>query len=349
MPPKNPKHIAVLRTAALGDICMTIPLLVRLRDSFPEATIYWIIREDMSALVDGLPGIQLIKIKKLNSLKRWRECAKQLKAFRFDILLMPQSSLRANLTSLLIHADTKYGYDKLHAKDFQRLFTDQTVTSVREHLVDGFMRFATAIGCSDKKPKWEIPLSKDDYAFAKETVQPLKKPVIAICPTSSKKERNWPVERYVELIDKIKKELNATILLIGGTDKLSQSARTYIKKHTQQAIIEPARQTTLKELTALLQACDLLIAPDTGPAHLADALGTPVVGLYAIMSAQKTGPYYSIQNCVDKYNEAVKRISAKDPETISWNHRVHNPRAMELIEVEEVVRACKHALVSANR
>ena len=91
-----PKSIAILRTAALGDICMTIPLLVALRDHFPQSKIFWIIDEKLSPLVEGLNGVELIKIKKPRSWKDWRQCQKMLSTYKFDALLMAQSSMRSN-------------------------------------------------------------------------------------------------------------------------------------------------------------------------------------------------------------------------------------------------------------
>ena len=129
-------------------------------------------------------------------------------------------------------------------------------------------------------------------------------------------------------------------MLLGGSDAASLKACEKITNEAAQPIINASNQTSLKQLCALLERSDLLIAPDTGPAHLANAMGTPVVGLYAVMKSEKTGPYYSIKHCVDKYDEAVRTILNKDPKTTSWNLRVHSPKAMELIQVEEVYRRC---------
>jgi heptosyltransferase I len=336
MLPENPKHIAVLRTAALGDICMTTPLMIRLREHFPDAKIHWIIREDMSSLVDDLPGIHFIKIKKPNSWARWKQAIKQLKPYRFDALLMPQSSLRSNVLSLFIHAKVKYGYDSLHSKDGQRFFVNKRVTAVREHAVDAFLRFAEALGTQQGKPSWEIPLSDKDREFASTALAKENQRVIAICPTSSKRERNWNPNRYIQLIDQLKRKLEASIVLIGGADKLSQSACETIMAGSSHELLRPKTQN-LKQLTALLEQCDLLIAPDTGPVHIANAVGTPVVGLYAVMSSTKTGPYDSQALCVDKYADAVQKFSNKNPNYVSWNHRVHHPEAMDLIEVSDVM------------
>lgn len=317
---------------------MTIPLLIALRDHFSQSQIFWIIDENMSELVEDLKGIKLIKIKKPHSLLDWRQCQKILSCYEFDILLMPQSSMRSNLLSLFLSADIKYGFDKLHSKDFQSKFIDKKVTSIEEHLVHSFLRFAEAIGVPKEPPKWEISLSQTDIIYAETLIPHTKKPIIAICPVSSKKERNWPADRFSEVAKKLQKNWDAQILLVGGSDHASRSACQMILEQTD--AIDTHNKTSLKELCALFKRCDLLIAPDTGPAHLANAMGTPVVGLYAVMKAKKTGPYYSINHCVDRYDEAVKTILKKDPSQTSWNLRVHSSKAMQLIETNTVYEHC---------
>lgn len=333
-----PSRIAILRTAALGDICMTIPLVVALRDHFSQSAIFWILDESMSALVDDLPGVELIKIKKPRTLNDWRECQLQLKPYHFDALLMTQSSFRSNLLSLFIKADKKYGYGKLHSKDFQSFFIDEPVISVEEHLVDSFLRFAEILGAPKAPPRFEIHLSESDQTKAKAFIPDTKNPVIAICPVSSKKERNWPAHCFAELANQLKNEWQATILLVGGSDKASRLACKTIKKET--SVIDASKKTTLKELCALLARADLVIAPDTGPAHLADAMGTPVIGLYAVMKAEKTGPYYSVNHCVDCYDLAIETLLKKDPSKTSWNQRVHSSKAMKLITTGMVYDRC---------
>ena len=335
---QTPRAIAVLRTGALGDVCMTIPLLIALRDHFRQAKIYWIIDASMSALVADLQGIELITINKPKSLNDWLQCRKTLRNYQFDALLMPQASLRSNLLASMITANTKYGYGKLHSKDWQRLFINKKVVTQREHLVDSFMRFAQALGVPKSDPRWEINLSPQDQIQIKKFLPEsnTKYPVIAICPTTSKAERNWCPKRFAQLIDHLQQRWSAHIVLIGGKDQLTKQACESIDSTLKHAVSNASGKTTLKQLCALLQKTDILICPDTGPAHLADALGTPVIGLYAVMTASKTGPYFSRKYCVDKYKQAVHSILKKNPTQVSWNLRVHSPYAMGIISVGEV-------------
>lgn len=340
---KNPQHIAILRLGALGDCCMTIPLALALRDHFPNTQIHWIIDRSFAPLINDIPGIQFIPIQKPRSLKQWRTCQQQLsRCPHLDILLMPQASLRSNLISLFLKAETRIGYDKLHAKDFQSLFTNQTVPAQKEHLVDAFLQFASALHISTPHPRWELPIPTADIDYANRIAPRTERPLIAVCPSTSKIERNWPVAKYSELIQILQHRYNAQILLLAGPDNAAQEIAKQISDQTENVIQPPPG--TLKQLAALLQQSDLLISPDTGQAHIADAVSTPVIGLYAVMTAAKTGPYRSRELCVDKYREAITQIAQKDPDQVSWNFRVHDARAMALITVDDVLERCAQVL-----
>jgi heptosyltransferase I len=97
-------------------------------------------------------------------------------------------------------------------------------------------------------------------------------------------------------------------------------------------------RTTPKQLAALLGEMNVLIAPDTGAVHIARAMGTPVIGLYAVASPRLTGPYQQMGYCVDRYPQAVQRFLGKEPDKLPWNTRVHHPGAMALIEVADVMQ-----------
>ena len=96
-------------------------------------------------------------------------------------------------------------------------------------------------------------------------------------------------------------------------------------------------KTSLKQLLALLQRASVVLCPDSGPAHMATAVGTPVVGLYATSNRHRTGPYFSQHLVVDKYPAAVEREFGKPVEALRWGQRVRDPAAMSLITVPDVV------------
>lgn len=120
-------------------------------------------------------------------------------------------------------------------------------------------------------------------------------------------------------------------------------------------IAKPARvldligQTTPRQLAAILARTKALVAPDTGPVHIATAMGTPVVGLYAVARPELTGPYNSQHLVVNRFPEAVRTILAKEVGEVSWKTRVKSPKAMELITVEDVMKKLELVIGRALR
>jgi heptosyltransferase I len=109
-------------------------------------------------------------------------------------------------------------------------------------------------------------------------------------------------------------------------------------------VLDLIGQTTPKQLAALLGRTKVLVAPDTGPVHIATAMGAPVVGLYAVARPVLTGPYNSQHLAVNRFPEAVRTILGKEVGEVSWKTRVKSPRAMELITVEDVLKKLEQVL-----
>ncbi|QTS83597.1 glycosyltransferase family 9 protein [Coxiella endosymbiont of Amblyomma nuttalli] len=335
------RSIGILRLGALGDICLTVPLVRLLQKHLPHAEIYWIINRLLYNLVEGLSGVKFIVIDKPKSIKDYWCCYQQLKSYAFDVLLVPQATLRSNFLCILTKAKIKYGCGKLHSRNLQNFFVDRTVISKREHLLESFLRFAEPFGITDKTIEWQLPINADDHAWVKQQIGWYAGKWLAICPATSKEERNWFSERYAKVVNELKKHWSFNVVLIGGgLSALEKAMACEISNQLEEPPLNLVGKSSLKQLTALLSKIDVLLSPDTGPLHIAQAMGTPVVGLYGVSSPRKTGPYFSQQWVVNKFPEAVKTILGKDLIKISWRERVHSRDAMALITVDEV----KHKL-----
>ncbi|ABS77541.1 ADP-heptose--LPS heptosyltransferase [Coxiella burnetii] len=331
------RSIGILRLGALGDICLTVPLVRLLQKHLPQTEIYWIISRPLYSLVEGLSNVKFIVIDKPKTIADYWGCYLQFKSYYFDALLVPQATLRSNILCALTRAKVKYGYGKLHSRDLQRWFVNKTVTAKPEHLVESFLRFAEPFGIFDKEIDWRLPVEESDREWAKSQLASFPGKWVAICPGASKVERNWLSERYAAVVNQLKKQWDFNVVLIGGTSSLEKKMAQEISDQLDAPSLNLVGKSSLKRLTALLNEVDVLLSPDTGPLHIAQAMGTPVVGLYAVAPPEKTGPYFSQRWVVNKYPLAVKTILKKDPAKVSWHERVHSSNAMKLIEVSEVV------------
>jgi len=334
-PGSPPRSIAVLRMSALGDVVMTLPLLRTLQKAFPQARLHWIVSRPFDAIVQGVSGVELVVIDKprgpLSFWRLWR----QMRRHEFDWLLVPQASMRANLVTLATRARRKIGFGALHSRDLQRWFVDEFVPAEPEHLIDSFLRFATYVGARERVMQWGLPLREEEHAWARRELAGCAGVKLAVVLAASKTERNWPVERYRETLERLAARWPLTVVLIGGPGAAERALAAELRRGLRVSLLDMVGRTDLRQLAALLGQVDALLAPDTGPLHIAQAMGKPVVGLYAVAPSGKTGPYVEPQWTVDVFAEAAATILGR--QRMGWRQRVHDERALRLIQVDAVV------------
>jgi heptosyltransferase I len=336
-----PRSLCIIRLSAIGDTCHTVPVVRAIQDAWPDTALTWIIGKTEHSLLKGLEGVEFIVLDKGRGLRGYAAVRGALAGRRFDALLHMHASARANIVSLLVHAKLRIGFDKARARDHQWLFTNVRLPPRRErHVMDGLFEFAELLGvAAGNHPRWDLPVGAADAA----AVAPYfasGHPTLVISPCTGQRfrnYRNWRVESYAEIADYAAQRYGAEVLLTGGTTAIEQSYGRDIAAATRSKPTNLIGRTTLKQLAAILQRASVVLCPDSGPAHMATAVGTPVVGLYATSNRHRTGPYFSQHLVVDKYPEAVAREFGRPIETLRWGQRVRDPAAMSLITVADVI------------
>ena len=330
-------NIAIVRFSALGDVVLAVPAVHSLRRSFPDATITWITSPLAYSLLQGLEGVQFEVYDKPRSLADYRAFYRAFSKRNFDVVLAMQANLRINLLYPALHAPLKIGFDRTRAREGQWMFCNQAIPFANSHLADSFLSFAAQLGADTSNVILDLPISEADHAWARNKLQHLPHPLIAIHPCASKQERNWLFERYAEVILTSVRKWHAGFVLTGGNATAEQDFCARLADIAPAQTLNLCGQTTPKQLAAILAQADVLIAPDTGAVHLARAMNTPVLGLYAVASPTLSGPYGAQQYVVNRYSEAVRRFLGKDPDHVPWNTRVHHPDAMALIQPDDVL------------
>lgn len=333
--PAHPSF-AIVRLSALGDVTLTVPLVRTLRAAYPGARLTWITSPLAFALLDGLAGVEFIVIDKPSTLGDYRTLAHRLRGRKFDALLALQANFRVNLIYPFITADIKLGFDRQRAREGQWLFTNRRIRYAREHLLDSFLAFGQALSVKHPLIIWDLPLENADLAFADQQLAG-DGPFLAVNPAASKAERNWSEEGYLTVLRAAHARWKLTAVLTGGSQPDEIASGIRIADQLPGRVINLIGKTTPKQLAAVLKRCDCLLAPDTGPVHIAVAVGTPVVGLYAVAPPELSGPYFYPDLVVDKYPQAVRTFLRRDPDKVPWNTRVHHPGAMALIQPDEVL------------
>lgn len=331
--------ICVVRLSAIGDTCHALAVVRAIQDFWPEARLTWIIGKTEAGLLADIPGIEFIIFDKQAGLGAYTNIRSQLSGRRFDVALCMHASMRANFLSRLIPSTCRLGFDRQRARDFQWLFTNQRIAAAsRQHVLDGMMGFANHIGVSATQLRWDIPLTAEEQAFA-AAVTSGNQAVLLISPCSSQRSRNfrnWSVANYAAAAKHAVEKHACKIILTGGPTEFEREYGQQIQQLSGPEVSNQIGKTSLKQLLALIAASDLLICPDSGPAHMATAVGTPVIGLYATSNPARSGPYLSSDLSVDAYGEAAQRYLGKTIEQLRWGQRIRNPDAMDLIHLEDV-------------
>jgi heptosyltransferase I len=283
-------------------------------------------------------GVELITVDKRAGLSGWRNLRAQLRGRQFDVLLHMQLAIRASMMAREVTAPVKVGFDRARARELQWLFTNARIASrSQEHVLDSFFGFIGALGIQERILRWDIPLPADALAYARALI-PDSQPTLLISPCSSHPLRNWPVDRYAAVADHAFREHGMRVILVGGPTTLELQTGAAIERlvDARAKVVNQVGKDTLPQLLALLSRARVLLAPDSGPVHMATMVGTPVIGLYAATNPARSGPYLSRQWCVDAYPEAAVRFCGKTPDALPWTRKIEERGVMELITVPQV-------------
>lgn len=339
-----PNRIVIFRQSALGDVIMTQAVVDQISTQFPNAKIVWIASPGVMPLMAGMErkGLEIWPEQKPKGLTDRLNLASRLKSEGRTWLLCLQSTLRSNLTYPFIEAEKKFGWDNRRGKNLQGWVTNDRLDYRQEHLLDGFLSFLPKMGLEVAPPRWSFCHSEKALDQVEQWLGSGGESWLAVNPSASKPERNWPLESMARVITSLRAD-GVKVVLTGGPSS-DEVRRAEALEELAKPDLNLCGKTDVSTLMTLLSKVNALLAPDTGPVHMARAVDTPVVGLYAVATARLTGPHGRLDYCVDRWEEAVRKFLGKDPAKLDWHHRVHHPDAMGLITVEEVLTQCHRAL-----
>jgi heptosyltransferase I len=346
--PSPPESVCLLRLSAIGDTCHVVPLLRSLQHAWPQTRFTWVIGKTEARLMSLLPGVEFITVDKRAGWAGLADLRRRLRGRRFDLLLHLQVSLRASTVAAVIPARVKLGFDRARAKELQWLFTDAQIPArERQHVQDSLLGFAEACGITDHRLEWNLPLPAEALDYAQRLIPAGAAPTLVINACSSHARRNWLPERYAAVARHAIEHHGLRVILCGGPAPLEREMAAAIVRDCPDAIDQVGKDT-LPQLLALLARARVLLAPDTGPAHMATMVGTPVLGLYAATNPARSGPYLSREWCVDRFADAAAKYRQSSPDRLAWNTKIEAPGVMALIETQEVCNRLDALLASTR-
>ncbi len=347
-PPAAPRSICLLRLSALGDVTHVLPLIRTLRAAWPDVALTWVIGKGEQRLLEGLAGVEFLVYDKKTGLAGMRALRRGLQGRRFDALLQMQVAARANLLSAFLPAQRRIGYDRARAKDLHGLFINERIPDRPGiHVLDAIGSFCEPLGLRQAAVGWDMPVPGEAREWAAAQWPTDGAPTLLVSPCSSHVRRNWRAERYAAVADHAAAQ-GWRIVLCGGRSTLERDTTDAILAAMRAPALDLVGKDTLKQLPALLERADLVMTPDSGPMHIANAMGTKVLGLHAASNPARSGPYSDRRYCVDRYDDAARKYLHKPAGELKWGTKIEFDDVMDLVTVDDAIAAFEHYRADAG-
>jgi heptosyltransferase I len=341
---RAPNKLCIVRLSALGDVTHAVPVLRAIQRAWPDTQITWVCATVEHRLLSVIDGVRFVTLDKSAGWRGYRDLRRQLASETFDIMIQMQVSARANLAGACVRAHVKLGFDKARSRDGHQWFMTHAIPyTEKQHQVQAHLSFARALGIDADEPVWNFPVTDEDRRFA-EQMLPGDQRTLLISPCSSHVLRNWLSERYAKVADHGINTHGIRVVLSGGPSQIETDMCRDIESAMHGQAINLAGQVSLGQLMGLLERADITLSADSGPSHMANALGKPVIALHACTWSIRGGPYNSLDICVDKFAEAARKFRNKKPEQIRWGTKIEQPGVMALIGTEEVIERLDEVL-----
>ncbi len=331
--------MCLLRLSALGDVTHVVPLVRTLQQARPGVELHWVIDKAGHRLLEGLPGVVFHVYDKKSGLAGMRALRRELPAAGFAALLQMQVAFRANVLSAFIPARRRIGYDRSRSKDMHGLFINERIPDRPGiHVLDAIGSFCEPLGLKQTTVSWDLATPAEAHDWARAQWDDDGRPVLMISPCSSHARRNWHADRYAAVADHAAAR-GWRVVLCGGRSELERHTTDAILAAMHAPALDLVGRDTLKQLPALLARANLLMTPDSGPMHIANAVGTKVLGLHAASNPERSGPYSDRRYCVDRYDAAARRFLRRPAAELKWGTKIEFDGVMELVTVDDAIAA----------
>lgn len=276
-------RILVIKLSSLGDVVQALPTIHALRNGWPDARVDWATQPEYATLVEACPDVEeVIRFPRRGFIRHAPDFIKRLRQTRYDMVVDLQGLMKSAIVARLANAGERVGpaYQREGASLlYHRVLGDPGHAG---HSVDAMLRVAADL-LPDPPPAPEFPLDLPASPPANS------KGAIVVCPVSRWDTKNWLPDRFATVIRSLAHEDGHRVILVGG--KADRCATERIREMAASSVENLTGRTSLLELAAVLQNAALLITNDSGPMHVAAALGTPVLALFGPTDPARTGPY----------------------------------------------------------
>lgn len=310
--PATPRHapaILIVRLGALGDIVHALPALAALRSMWPDARIDWLVdtkHVPLVELVEGVDEIVAIRPGRMLGPSGLRQIIGRLRAQRYDLCLDLQGLVKSALLAVASGARRVAGFPHGSLREPAARFL-YTETGGRDegHVIDKNLSLLDAVGVrgarnwtSHLKEAFPLRIVASPVPAVARRMAGTDAGLVLMNPGAAWPNKQWPAERFAELARRIEARRSLRSLVLWGPREESLAARIERLSHGA-ARMAPA--TEVSDLVALARNAALMVSGDTGPLHLAAAVGAPVVGLYGPTDPARNGPWHPNDITLSRY------------------------------------------------
>lgn len=334
----DPERILLVRLSAIGDAILTLPMLCALRRRFPKAYIAWVAEPGPAKIIGGHEALdELIVVRKgwMRHPSQVWQLRRQLRRLCFDLALDSQGLTKSSVVAWLSGAPRRIGFTKPWGRELSPWLNNDLQTPRVAHVVDRLLGMLEPLGIVNPKAEFNIPgNSQAEESIADMLVQQqVGSPLVVINVGAGWFSRVWPPERFGAVAKHLAARHQISSLVVWAGEQELEWAREIERSSEGAARLAPP--TSLGELTALLRRANLYLGSDTGPMHLAAAVGTRCVGLFGSTRPEDSGPYGEGHICLQAWYQSG---------TCRKRRKASND-AMRAITVEETCRACERILL----
>ena len=342
------KNILIIKPSSFGDIVQALPVAAHLRSAWPGARISWLVNTQYRRLLENNPCIDRLFLFQRHLWRPHRNLPEAISSFvrlcrqlygaRFDTVLDLQGLFRSGLLTAMTGAATRAGF--ANARECARLFYTSRVDVPDEemHAVERYLLVAEALGGRRREVTFPLGTGEEEETWAAQFVQggrPRRHaPVVGLSPSARWKTKRWPHECCARVGDLLS-SAGAEVVIIGGTSGESDAIARLMKGRA----LAVDRITDPLKMAALLKRLDVLVTTDSGPMHLAAALGIPVVALFGPTNHRRTGPYGAHHRVI---------CAPVDCRPCYRRECDRDPRCMTAIRVETVCEAVEETITTAG-
>lgn len=286
-------RILLIKPSSLGDIVHAFPVVSAIKTQWPGSHITWLVKRQWADLVERAEGVDRVWPVEM-TVRSWIREGRALRAQRFDIAIDLQGLFRSAIVARFSGAPTRIGF--ANGREGSPWFYTQRipVLSPDIHAVDRYLSVAAALGSSlPGKPRFGLRLLEKDMATVRELCRrkgfSMDKPWVAMNIGARWSTKRWPLASFAAVVDQLHETHRDPVVMIGSADERAYTNR--LRALTDRPFVDLSGEIPLGCLPALLSTATAMITNDSGPMHIAAALGVPVIAMFGPTSAIRTGPY----------------------------------------------------------